>query len=159
MRELRDGYIALCRSYDEILFVKKRTDGTLDFRIASWYNDDAINDCGRDYVDTKDLWLDEVNNNWYEYSLESFESNMYIRDYYDFYDNHDEPPSEVTDMLEDECWYVLDDWAFDWNSVSEWKARLFVNNNDEIYNETALEFVKNRIGREKINFLECEPVR
>lgn len=159
MRELGEWFIPLCRYYDQILFVKKRADGTLDFWVADWYNEDAINDCWRDYVDTKDLWLDEVNNNWYEYSLESFESDMCISDYYDFYDNHEEPPSEVIDLIEEQCWYDINDWAFDWNSVNESKARMIINSNEEIYNELSFEYVKDKIGREKIEFLECEPVR
>lgn len=161
--ELEEWYTYVCNCGDESLFVYKDTDGHLSYYIAEWFCEDNVRDCAWDYVDTKQEWLNEVNNNWYEYSRETFEEDMYIMDYYDFYDNHDEPPSEVFDILEEKDIFDQDrsDWAMDWNQASNQRARSLMNSFDDNYepNEELIDYLLNALGREEIKFLNVEPIR
>ena len=161
--ELEEWYTYVCNYSDESLFVYKDADGHLSYYIAEWFCEDSVRDCAWDYVDTKQEWLNEVNNNWYEYSRETFEEDMYIMDYYDFYDNHNEPPSEVFDILDDK--WIFDqnssDWAMDWNQASNQRARSIMNSFDDSYepNEELIDYLLNSLGREEIKFLNVEPIR
>ena len=164
MFDLSDGeYHYIGDYYDSCYFVRQTSNWQLLFGEAQSYDYDARRDCAWDYVDTKQLRIDAVNHDWYEYSLESFEEDMDVMDYYSFYDNHECPPDEVMDAIE-ELWYDSDDYEWDFNYPSDTAMRQRIpqmldrsNNNDY---KDILERILTKLGREKIQFLPTlEPIR
>lgn len=95
-------------------------------------NEDSLRDSAYDSFDYKEHWLEEVNNNWYEWSYDRFCEDLDIWDYYDDRDFNCDMydwafDTDISDYYAVPRYCLTEEWYETFSDINELKERLKEN--------------------------------